>query len=96
MNRQELAWIIVRTLGVITLWLFAVTAFGFILFILTSAVTFTTMSKESIANLAVIPTTLKTASTMILELVFYGFLSSYLLRKGHFVHRLLLKNIPAA
>ncbi|WP_285723400.1 hypothetical protein [Geothrix rubra] len=96
MNKEEFAWIVVRALGVVSLWLFALAAFGFVVFALGSVAAFVTMSMETISRLGFIQTTIRSGITSLVEMLFYGFLSSYLLRKGQFVHRLLLKNVPSA
>ena len=98
MNRQEFAWLIVRALGVIGLWNFAVSILSLTVMIPSlyfgfhpsSSALGSLVQEQSLHQLMI------SGSSRIAGAVFWALLSLYLLYKGHLVHRLLLENIPNA
>jgi len=93
MTRDEFVWVVVRAIGVLTLWLLFFNMISFLVYfptILINAHNFTPASISITGELYV------AAARAVVELVVYGFLSFYLLRRGRLVFNLILKNIPKA
>ena len=96
MNRQEFAWLVVRALGVISLWNFALALLSLIVLIpslfygLHHGPWDSLVSEQSIYQLKI------SAFARTAGAVFWASLSMYLLYKGKLFHRLLLENIPSA
>lgn len=96
MNRNELAWVVIRALGVISLWFLALAIIGLLLYIpaiVLSSYTMPLDPQRAFQRQMDIWTHLLRIA---LEITFYGFLSRYLLRKGKFAHSLICGHIPDA
>jgi hypothetical protein len=102
MSKDDVAWIIVRSLGVVTLLLFI----GELVDLLTSGMMVTiplllmsrgTFSSGQSSGLnSVVPSFLFGLSAYVIRAVIYGLLAFYLLKKGNRVHSLILNRLPHA
>jgi hypothetical protein len=96
MNRDEFTWIIIRALGVVTLWLFLIHLVGQLVYVPALISEIHQSSAGSEHNLNMTGELYRALSTGAVELLTYGLLSFYLIRKGKSIHGLILRNIPSA
>ena len=96
MNRNEIAWVVIRALGVITLWMFALSLLTLLVYLPTVPILSRCFPGDATKHSEMMMDVTLRISTLSTELIFQGVLSFYLLRKGKFVHKLLLSNIPSA
>jgi hypothetical protein len=96
MNRHELAWIVIRALGLISLWLFAIAVLGLLLFLFNLFFGLHVNSGNPNPRPDFMLDYIRYGANVGTEFVTYGFLAFYFLRKGEAAHRLLLKRIPDA
>ena len=102
MNKEEVAWIIVRSLGAVTLLLFMGEFVDFLTNGLIVTIPVLLMSRgtygsaQSSGQNSVILSFLFNLSAYVIRAVIYGLLANYLLRKGNRVHSLILNRLPSA
>jgi len=96
MNRNELAWVVVRALGVIALWFLVLSILGLLLNVPFLVSTFFNSPVDPLRGFERKLNIFDTVSRSAIEIIVYGFFTRYLLRKGEFVHRLICDRIPEA
>ena len=101
MNKDEIAWIIVRTLGVVTLLLFIGEFIDFLTYGLCVSLPVLLMNHSTVGSTlssgqsSIFYSFLSSLTAYTIRTLIYGFLAYYLLRKGNRVHSLILNRLPS-
>lgn len=96
MSRDEFAWMVVRALGIVTLWLLLIKIIGVLFYIPAVFTINRTHLPKAVQNADLLYDLLRFGGELVVECIVYSCLTYYLLKKGQYIHHLILKNIPGS